>query len=195
MEKDLQRIELKVLVDAEGELNLDPLLTIFDRWRQDSESPSDWVDLADYAHMPKGPGVMMAGKRENFALDLNDPGPGIFFSGKKDFSGSLEERFLEAFRRFLTLAAALVAEQEFPAEFRVRPGDWEVVVNDRLDFPNTDESDRAVRPGLEAALDKLFGRASYSIERESDPQRRLGYSVRAQGAPTLSDLLARASGE
>ena len=88
--------------------------------------------------------------------------------------GSLDDRFREAFRRARELNSTLLAEPEFPPEFRVREGAWEVFLNDRLGFPNSDESDTIVRPGLAAAL----GAAPESLKRHSDPHGRLGYSVR-----------------
>jgi len=194
MDKDLQRIELKMLVDGPDQPNLDSLLSVFDRWRKQDNAPSEWIDLADYAHMPKGPGVLMAGKRENFGVNLIDPGPGIFFTGKKDYSGSTADRFVEAFRRCLTLAGALLAETEYPAAHSPRTGDWLVVVNDRLDFPNTAETDGEIRPGLEAALGRVFGEGTFTLTRDEDPSHRLGYRVQAASALSLGELASRANG-
>ena len=193
MANDLQRIDLKVLLDGPARPKLDPLLTAFDRWRQEKDAPSDWVDLADYAHMQHGPAVMMAGKREHIAIDTNEPGPGILVQTRKDLSGSIEERFAEAFRRHLKLSVRLTNEPEWPRDLAVRGGDWIISMNDRLNFPNNDESDQALRQGLVALLDKLFPNA-YNLERDEDPQRRLAYRLRAEGNPTLTDLNNRAAG-
>lgn len=193
MEKDLQRIELKMLVDGPAQPDLDWLLAVFDRWRKQDDAPSEWVDLADYAHMPKGPGVMMAGKRENFGVNLIDPGPGVFFTGKKDYAGSTADRFVEAFRRCLTLAGTLLAEPEYPAALPPKTGDWLVVVNDRLDFPNNAEVDAEIRPGLEAALGRIFGEGAFTLTRDEDPSHRLGYRLRAASAPSIDELAARAN--
>ena len=187
MANDLQRIDLKVLLDAPERPELDSVLTAFNRWRQETDAPSDWVDLADYAHMQHGPAVMMAGKRENVAVDTNEPGPGILVQTRKDLEGSIEERFAEAFRRHLALATRLIGEPEWPSELSVRGGDWIISINDRLGFPNNDESDKAVREGLVALLDKLFT-DGYDLERDTDPQRRLSYRLRAEGNPTLASL-------
>jgi hypothetical protein len=193
MEKDLQRIELKMLVDGPAQPDLDPLLAAFDRWRKQENAPSEWIDLADYAHMPKGPGVMMAGKRENFGVNLIDPGPGIFFTGKKNYAGSTADRFVEAFRRCLKLAKTLLAEPDYPAALQPKTGEWLVVVNDRLDFPNDDDTDGEIRPGLETALNRLFGEGRFTLTRDEDPAHRLGYHVRAAAAPSLDELTSRAN--
>ena len=174
MDSDLQRIDVKQLLVSPPDPNLDPFLVIFNRWRQREDDPSDWVDLADYAHMPRGPGILIAGKRNTFSVNLNPPGPGLLTSVRNGLKGSLEDRFREAFRRARELNAAVVAEPEFPADFRVVDDAWEVFLNDRLRFSNTAESDVRVRPALAACL----GIAPESLARHSDPRGRLGYSVR-----------------
>ncbi len=193
MENDLQRIDLKVLAIAPAKPPLDPILTIFDRWRKEEDAPSDWVDLADYAHMPQGPGVMMAGKRENFAVDTNEPGLGILLQTRKDLDGAVEQRFLEAFRRHLRLAARLAGEAEWPSEIKVDSSKWLITVNDRLHFPNNDESEHELKTGLVAALDHIFGQNGYQLKRDEDQRHRYGYALQADSSPALGDLLAHLS--
>ena len=170
----LQRIDVKQLLDAPANPDLDAFLLIFDRWRQRDDHPSDWVDLADYAHMPRGPGILIAGKRDTFSVNLNPPGPGLLTSVRKGLEGTLEDRFREAFRRARELNEAVLAEPEFPEGITVRRGAWEVFLNDRLLVPNSDESDGVVRPALAVAL----GIVPEALARHSNPAGRLGYTVR-----------------
>ena len=174
MQSNLQRIDVKLLLDCPPDPDLDQFLVIFDRWRKADDHPADWVDLADYAHMPGGPGILIAGKRDTFSVNLNPPGPGLLTSVRSGLEGSLEDRFREALRRAREFNAAVMAEPEFPAEFSVREGAWEIYVNDRLGFPNTDPTDRLVRPAVAAAL----GVAPGSLTRDPDSRNRLGYSAR-----------------
>ncbi|MYB53392.1 MAG: hypothetical protein F4X77_14525 [Acidobacteriia bacterium] len=174
MQPDLQRIDVKLLLDCPPDPDLDQFLVIFDRWRKADDHPADWVDLADYAHMPGGPGILIAGKRDTFSVNLNPPGPGLLTSVRRGLEGSLEDRFREALRRALEFNAAIMAEPEFPAEFSAREGAWEIYVNDRLGFPNTDPTDRVVRPAVAAAL----GVVPESLTRDLDSRNRLGYSAK-----------------
>lgn len=174
MQPDLQRIDVKLLLDCPPDPDLDQFLVIFDRWRKADDHPADWVDLADYAHMPGGPGILIAGKRDTFSVNLNPPGPGLLTSVRRGLEGSLEDRFREALRRAREFNAAVLAEPEFPAEFSVREGAWEIYVNDRLGFPNTDPTDWLVRPAVAAAL----GVVPESLTRDLDSRNRLGYSAR-----------------
>jgi hypothetical protein len=188
MELDLQRIDVKMLAEAPADLSLDPFLAIFSRWRKQQDQ-SDWIDLADYAHMPKGAGIMLIGKQGSFSVNLDDPGIGLLYSGRKDFDGPPEGRVLEAFRRCLRLTKPLLAEPDYPQQLKLLPGSWELFINDRLNFPNSDETDQLLHGAIESALNTLFGRDRYSTRRENDPQRRYAFSVRAQGGDidTLAD--------
>ena len=174
MQPDLQRIDVKLLLDTPPSPDIDCFLVIFDRWRKQEGHPADWVDLADYAHLPSGPGILIAGKRETFSVNLNPPGPGLLTSVRSCLDGALEDRFREALRRARALNAAVLAEPEFPPGFAVREGCWEVYVNDRLGYPNTDAADRLVRPAVATAL----GVPPESLVRDPDARNRLGYSAR-----------------
>ncbi len=189
---DLQRIHLKLLAEAPADFSVDPFLAVFARLRHDKANPEDWVDMADYAHMPKGAGMLLAGHRANFSIDLGDPGPGFLYAGKSGHEGAIDERVLETFRRCIALVEPLLAEPEYPSALQPAWGSWELVVNDRLEAPNTDATDAELRSGIETALDRLFG-GNYTAEREPDPGRRYGFSIRAGQAPTLEDLKSKLS--
>ena len=189
MEPDLQRIDVKMLAEAPADLSLDPFLAIFSRWRHEQDE-SDWIDLADYAHMPKGAGIMLIGKQGGFSVNLDDPGIGLLYSGRKDFAGTIEQRVLAAAHRCLRFTKRLTTEPEYPAQLKLLPSAWEIFINDRLNFPNTNETDQRLRGGIEAALNVLFGAGAYSMQKEDDPQRRYAFSVRAKQAD-LDQLLEK----
>ena len=174
MKHDLQRIDVKLLLDTPPNPNIDVFLVIFDRWRQRKDHPCDWVDLADYAHMPSGPGILIAGKRDRFSIDLNPPGPGLLTSTRAGLEGSLEDRMREAFRRARELNRDVMSEPEFPADFSVSAEGWEIYINDRLAFPDSDASDALVRPALAAAL----GAGPDAIIRRRTRSGQLGYTAR-----------------
>ena len=193
MTSDLQRIHVKMLADAPPSLSLDPFLAIFGQWRNDKTHPARWIDLADYAHMASGPVIVLAGHQGNYSLDRNHPGLGLLYAGKKDFEGSDDARIIEAFRRCVHLTSALVAEPAYPADLKLRPGAWEIFINDRLGFPNSEETDARMGPAIRSALDSIFGGGAYGAERDNDPGRRYGFSIRTKDSTTLDGLLASTS--
>ena len=149
MISDLQRIQIKIASDLRAGLRLDPFVTIFGRWRNE-QHPADWVDLADYAHLPRGPGIVLVGQRCSVAFDLADPGPGILYTARKGLTGSHAERLCSAFAWCLDLSKRLSTEPEFPQDVRLRTGMLELRFNDRLETPDTPETDAELRPGHRA---------------------------------------------
>jgi hypothetical protein len=185
---DLQRIDLKVLVDAPRDIRLDSLLAIFGRWRNDRGHSAQWVDLADYAHMSRGAGVLIIGKQGQFGITRSDPGLGLFYSGRQGYQGSPRQRIIETFRRHLDLSVALLEEPDYPAELSAAAGTWELAINDRLDYPNSRETDRLLKSDIEAALSALFGVGQYATHFESDPGRRYGLVIHAGRSADLRAL-------
>ena len=185
---EFQKVALKILSDAPVTLNLDPFLQIFARWRA-----TGWVDLADYAHMTRGPGIVLIGHRANFSFDMGSAAPGVLYLSKKDLAGSAEDRLRTVFRDCLALTRSLVREPEFPAGVQLRTGSLELAFNDRLETPNTGVTDRELRPAVVAVLDQLFGGGAYSLTPEPDPARRYGFAIEAAAEPGLEVLAARIS--
>jgi len=179
-------------IDA-SDLDLDVLLTIFGRWRL--EEGEEVIDLADYAHVDKGPGCLLISHRWQFGIDQGGGKLGLFYSTRKDLRGPLADRFAQAIRGLVTKSTRLLAEEEFPRTAKVRCGEFEILANDRLLLPNTDASDAEVRPELDKALGRLYGAGAFQVERETDPSRRLGYGIQAKSAGGLSldDLSKRLS--
>ncbi len=197
---DLQKINVKVFLDVPPGLAsgnrirgdvLDRFLPIFARWREDSSDPSRWIDLADYAHMSRGPGVMIIGHRGNLAVDLADPGPGLLYANKSELAGPLGVRIRETFRRALGLVDRLVSEAEFPAGLAPRPGYWQLTFNDRLRAPNTGQTDTEAGPAVMDTVRSVFGEDALTTIREPDPSRRYGFTILSDRVDSLDRLLER----
>jgi hypothetical protein len=188
---DLQRVSLKILSNAPATLNLDPFLAIFGRWRADASHPAQWVDLADYAHMPRGPGIVLIGHRCNFSFDLGTAAPGILYLSKKDLTGTLPDRLRSVFCDAFTLALSLLQEKDFPENVQLRTGALELAFNDRLETPHADRTDEELRPAVVTVLDGLFGAGGYHLRPEPDRGRRYGFGIEVPSAPGLEVLLER----
>jgi hypothetical protein len=194
---DLQRIQVKLLSNAPASLDLNPFIEIFGRWRADRNHPAGWVDLADYAHVPRGPGIVLVGFNANFSFDMtadsNGTGetPGILYFTKKGLSGSHLERIAASLRSCLDLSKRLVAEREFPKNIQLRANELEIRFPDRLLTPNTAAIHKELRPPVERALDGLFGSGGYALTLHQNEDEAPGYSVRAHNPSTLESLSER----
>jgi len=183
--------------DAPAGVSLDGFIEIFGRWRKEKHpsaalgtGEADWVDLADYAHLPRGPGIVLVGHRCSIAFDLADPGPGILYTARRGLTGSHAERLGAAFAWCLEFAKRLTGEPEFPKDVRLRTGELELRFNDRLETPNTPETDAELRPAVEQVLSKLIGAGGYDLGRASD-DAIYGFAVQAKKSEPLDALLGR----
>jgi len=194
MINDLQRIQVKIASNAPDDLNLDPIIAIFARWRHEKDDPAQWVDLADYAHMRRGPGVMLSGMRANIAFDMGAPRPGFLYTARKGLSGSYQDRIGSVLRSCFSFALRIAREKEFPSGVVF---DWtalEFRFPDRLETPNNSTIDRELRPALTQLLDTLFGRQAYELKPQPDPGEAYGFFVKAEKEEVPEILLDRIAG-
>jgi hypothetical protein len=190
-DEGLQKINLKLHLEAPG-LDADFLLAVFGRWRE--EKDQEIVDLADYAHVEEGPGVLLISHRWHFGLDFADGKPGLFYGTRKGLEGPPAARLATALEGLIAKSRRLATEKEFPPAARARCGEIEVVLNDRLLAPNTDASHAVWGPAVAEVFGKLYAPAAVAIEPEKDPARRLAYAVRAAVAGWTLDTLAGKAG-
>lgn len=198
---DLQRIHIKMLTDAPVSLSLEPFVEIFGRWRHDKNHPAGWVDLADYAHVPRGMGIVLVGFQANFSFDMCDDqgrsAPGLLYAAKKGLIGTYTERIASALLSCLSLSQRLVAEKEFPQQVHLRTDALEIRFPDRLVTPNTKETYMELCPAVLQVIDRMYGAGTsgrYQLVPVSDPAKVLGCSIRAKSAEPLATLLQRLSG-
>lgn len=191
---ELQRVSLKLFVqEREAERSVDPrgLVPIFHRWIQTQAVDGLLIDVADYAHLPEGPGAVLIAHEGNYAFDGGRGRPGLQYSRKHALDGPLAAR-LEGICRILLKAARLLEDD--PAvrgRLAFRGDELELVANDRLLAPNTAAIFTALAPAVDAFLTKLYGPQGYSVERDPDPRERLTLSIRAREAASLETLLER----
>ena len=188
---DIQRINVRIPLDAPLDADVTPILAIFARWRQDSSAPEDWLDMADYAHVPEGPFAMIVGTVGNFVFDAEGGRPSLLYRNKTGLTGSLEERVTQAIGRGLDLIGRLTTEDEYPTAWSIATDSLEVAFNDRVNLPNTEPTHAAVSDAVHAALQGVLGGA-VSVAREDDSGRLYALRAAAPNRASVSELLARA---
>ena len=176
---DLQKLNVKFFVENPASIKLEEFIPVFHRWIQEHRVEGILVDVADYTHLPDGPGVVLIGHEADYSMDSAEGPLGLLYNRKTPLDGGI----LVAFRAALDACAKLEAEPEFKGRFKFKTGEALLIVNDRLAAPNIDETLAAIKPDLEAALSKLYPGAKPEIRRSAtDPRERFG--VRVAGLPS-----------
>ncbi|MGB0715201.1 MAG: hypothetical protein ACPGXK_04940 [Phycisphaerae bacterium] len=173
---ELQHIVSKIFV--EGELPVDQVhvINLFHDWIKQESLPELLIDVADYRHVPSGPGVMLIAHEADYNLDFTDGRCGLRYNRKAAAEGSNEDKLKQAF------SAAAVACERLEAHFasdglRFSRTNFEIQVNDRAIAPNTPETDAALRPIVEGFVQGLPGNGGFELVAHEDRRRLSGYVV------------------
>ena len=175
---DLVRIGAKLYAENPEVIDLGAYVPLFHGWIQQKTLDGVPIDVADYAHVPDGPGVMLIGHEADRSIDLGEGRPGLVYQRKRDAEGDLESRFAAAIEAADRLATEI---EDDPAAGGVRFGRDEILIriNDRLAAPNDDATLDALRPAIEAALAVVRpGRAPAIARLTGDPKGPLSARVR-----------------
>lgn len=172
---ELQHVNIKFFVEGDLQVDLQSIIEVFHRWTAEQSMDEMLIDVADYRHVPAGPGVVLVGHEADYALDNAGNRPGLLYNRKNSIAGSNSDRFRQA------LAAASKAcdllEGEFPGQLKFNRQSFELIINDRALAPNTLETFDACRPELAAFLSEL-GHADAELHHDAEPRRRFGVTVK-----------------
>ncbi|TVR45759.1 MAG: hypothetical protein EA402_03845 [Planctomycetota bacterium] len=188
----IERIAVKFPV-ASGASDATALIPVFHRWIQDNAVQGVPLDVADYRHVPNGPGVILIGHDADWGLDSHEGPLGLIYNHKRNLQGGSDaDRIAFALRQLIHAARLLEEDPAFAVTFdssRLR-----ITFNDRLNQPNTPEGFAAVSAAVEAAVAEVFGaEVSLMVERdEQDPRYRLTVHVGLSPVPSLSTLAVEA---
>lgn len=176
---ELQHVNVKIFV--EGKLPFDPsqFINVFHEWIQESALPELLIDVADYCHVPDGPGVLLVAHEADYCMDHTDGRWGLRYNRKAPVPGSNRDRFQQAFASAARACGLL--EARFASEkLRFRRDELELFINDRALATNTAETLAACEPDIRSFLQELLGHDGFQIERHPDSRRRFGVLVRSQ---------------
>ena len=88
----LDRIDLKLFLDDSVEVDWERCVQIFTEWLKADADEEEWLDIADYTHMPQGPGVIVVGPEKHVSIDDRRGELGLLYSRREPFSGTNVER-------------------------------------------------------------------------------------------------------
>jgi len=79
----IQHVRVKVFARQPVSIDQGEAIAVFHRWIQDRVCPEMLIDVADYRHVPNGPGVMLIGHEANYSLDSAKGRLGLLYSRKQ----------------------------------------------------------------------------------------------------------------
>lgn len=189
---DSHKLSVKLFADGAAGLPGETFVKVFQAWIRDQSLPGHLlIDVAEYGHVPNGPGTVLVAHEANIHWDLEDARPGPMYVRKQPVAGgaTLRDRIAAAFRGALRAAAKVQADPAVDG-IRIRTDEAVFRVHDRLLGPNTEATFAEVNGSLQAFLAELY-QCDVALEHRHDPRRLFEVRIRSTTRRTVTELLAR----
>lgn len=173
-----------------GQVDEALFIPIFHEWIRVKKIPGALIDVADYRHVPEGPGIMLISHEINYAMEHGGGQFGLSAQRKLGEGDTHQQRIVDLARRLALFGSLLETDGRLEGQLRLEGERFLYVANDRLRLPNTDEAFTALKPDLEAAGHSLYGGSPVTVTRvENDSRDRLTAMVATAGTVDLSTLV------
>ena len=174
---DLQKFGVKLFFNANVNFDSKDFIPVFHNWIQDKIVDDHLlIDVADYSHIPDGPGVMLVAHEGNFSLDQESQQPGIMYMRKTEIAGSFNERFNLVLSTVIK-AANLLSDNDKSTQVDFKPNLFRFIANDRLCAENTADNQELYKQKIQKVLDGKYPGYQFKFRDLSDENERLAFTV------------------
>ncbi len=175
---ELQHVNVKIFVEDDDVVDPERFIGAFHRWIRDRVLDELLIDVADYRHVPDGPGILLAGHDAIYSMDHTGGRWGLRYNRRTVLEGSNEDRIRQAFKAAAWACALLEEElRDEVVPVRFSRTEFEVFVNDRALAPNTPETYAGYKADLEAFVQGLLGSEDFELEHHEGTRDRFGVTV------------------
>ncbi len=188
----LQKIAIKLYARAGTEFAPAELIPLLHGWIQKRSVEGTLIDVADYSHVPDGPGLMLIAYEGVYSFEAGSGAPGLVYSNRRGLEdGDLGSRVKSSMR--LALAACEQYGRDADAsDGGVFPGSsWELISNDRLLAPATDLTYDELEPVVSKVCEELYGETKFRVARLGGGRERAALRVDVDEPFSPSQLLER----
>jgi hypothetical protein len=168
---------------------------VFHRWIQQQSLPGHLlIDVADYAHVPDGPGTLLVTSEANIHMDRSEGKLGLMYVRKLPIAGatSINQVLHGVFANALAAAALMESDAALAGRLRFRTDEVSVRFNDRLLTPNTPETVADYGPHVAEAAKEIYGHPVKVTPHNTSPRELLDLRVTSTDAPPVSTLKSNA---
>src|SRR3954447_15715057 len=135
----IDHVNVKLYATPDSTVNWPGLIPVFHRWIRESVLPGTLIDVADYAHVPEGPGILLIAHEAFYSVDNRRNQPGFLYNRRTPAEGSDIDKVRDAWMSAADSASKLELEAGMD-QLRFERQRFEVAVNDRVLAPNTSEN-------------------------------------------------------
>ena len=188
-----KRVAVKFFTTSpESGADLQPFIALFHRFIQQASVEGLLLDVADYAHVPNGPGVVLIGHEVDYAIDSGGGRTGLLTVRKRAGDLPLAELLVDVLSKAVGAVQAIEAEGSVKIRFALDR--VQIQILDRLFAGNDDAGYEIARADVEAVASQVFGVASLSRGAMDDNREPLTLEVVASQPADVKTLLDRLGG-
>lgn len=181
----MQHINIKFFIKNAETIDLEDVIKVFHIWIQKQRLDDLLIDVADYRHVPSGPGVILIGHHANYSFDNSGGHLGVLYNRKSAIDTKVTTQVKDALHANLHICRLLASEAIFGGKFKLVSDSMQVIINDRLLAANNDTTFVQFLPELRTALVDVFGDQDYEFNRANDPRKRMMITVKLPKSFTL----------
>jgi len=194
---DTVKYELKFFLDDPSDVELEEFIPVFHDWIQTQQLAELLIDVADYRHVPHGPGVVLVAHDAHYAMDLAEGRLGLLYSRRRETHPSrgaiqgVADRLRSVWHCALTACQRLEAHPVLHGRLQFRGNELLLRCNDRLQAPNTPAAYDELCQYLEPFLATLYPGQRVEVEHVSENTSRLTVGIKVAEPLDVDTLLTR----
>lgn len=194
MEFESQRyaFELATIAPEQGasEVPVHDLVLFFHRVIQEKALPETCIDVADYSHVPGGPGVLLVCHEAQYTLHRARGPLALRCNTKRGAEGDTRSRIRRALRKVLGAASLAASHPSLGGRARFDTTRALFAIEDRLIAPNEPETFRAVAPALADVITHVWG-ATPVLTHVGTAKECFQIEIATPIGPSVEELLSR----
>ncbi|HKY62566.1 MAG TPA: hypothetical protein VJR29_04030 [bacterium] len=171
---ELQHVNIKIFAENPQAVEQELFTPIFHSWIQEQAAPETLLlDVADYLHVPQGPGIVLIGNEADYSMDDSGGRLGLRYNRKLALGGNNGQRFAQALKAALWACLKLEKDPRMAGKLKFKKDELELFVNDRALAPNLPETQAACSGEIQSFFEKIFPEG-FQAAYPKDPRERFG---------------------
>ncbi len=170
---EVQHLNVKLFANNPETIELEKFIPIFHNWiRVKALSSEILIDVADYTHIPSGPGILLIGHDSFYSIDFGPENKiGLLYNRRTVFNnadadanggdlGTNKKCIISALEKTLHVKNLLESEDIWKKQLSFATNTIKFTINDRYIAPNEEATFMALKDDFQAAIAKTFKKQS-----------------------------------
>ena len=186
------KISVKLYLEQGQDIAPETWFKTFNAWISAHDGADVLLDVADYSHVPSGPVTILLGHQYDISIDDSDQKRGLLYNRKQPNGDGFSQQLSASIRATCETCQRLQQEEGLE-DVSFRGNEMRLILNDRLNAPNTSDTRDAINEDLNGLLNQLYSGADVVIEQREDATQRFTLDIRAEGDWPIEKLLENLS--